>query len=253
MYRINTKRLAFALALLAPIGAVSAQPSKAASFTVGEELTFKAQFGILSAGTARMRVESIDTVRGRPAYHITFAIDGGIPGYRIRDRYESWMDIETLSSLRHVQNISEGRYKRNTTYEIYPELGKYQRNDDTLQTSVENPLDDGSFVYAVRAMTIGVGDTLRIDRYFRPDRNPVVLIGSRREEVSVGPGTFASIVIKPKIRANGIFGENGDAEIWFSDDSRRLPLRIKSRFAKFSLTLTLESYDPGYVATTTRH
>ena len=45
-----------------------------------------------------------------------------------------------------------------------------------------------------------------------------MLIGSRREEVSVGSGTFSSIVIKPKIRAKGIFGENGDAEIWFSGD-----------------------------------
>ena len=61
-------------------------------------------------------------------------------------------------------------------------------------------------------------------------------------------GTFSSIVIQPRIKANGIFGENGDAEIWFSDDERRLPLRIKSRFAKFSLNLSLESYVPGYLA-----
>jgi hypothetical protein len=158
------------------------------------------------------------------------------------------MDVETLSSLRHTQDISEGRYRRKTTYEIFPEIGKYQKNEDSLQTSVENPLDDGSFVYAVRAMAIGVGDTLRVDRYFRPDRNPVVLIGDRREEVTVRMGTFKSIVLRPKIRANGIFGENGDAEIWFTDDARRLPVRIKSRFAKFSLNLSLESYNPGYVA-----
>ena len=130
-------------------------------------------------------------LRGRAAYHITFAIDGGIIGFRIRDRYESWMDVETLSSLRHKQDISEGRYRRTTTYEIFPEMSKYRKNDDSLETSVENPLDDGSFVYAVRAMAIAVGDTLRVDRYFRPDRNPVVLMGSRREEISVGAGTFA--------------------------------------------------------------
>ena len=240
-------RLLLAASLLAPVGALTAQ-FRSAPFLVGEELTFKAHLGVMPAGTARMRVESIDTVRGREAYHISFAIDGGIIGFRIHDRYESWMDVETLASLRHTQDISEGRYRRKTMYEIFPEIGKYRKNDDSLQTSVENPLDDGSFVYAVRAMAIAVGDTLRVDRYFRPDRNPVVLIGDRYEEVNVRVGKFSSIVVRPKIRTNGIFGENGDAEIWFTNDARRLPVKIKSRFAKFSLNLALESYSPGYVA-----
>ena len=244
-----TRRLLLVAALFAPIGAVWAQR---APFQVGEELTFKAQFGFLPAGSARMRVAGIDTVRGREAYHITFAIDGGVIGFRIHDRYESWMDVETLSSLRHTQHISEGRYHRNTTYEIYPELGLYRKNDEALQSSVSNPLDDGSFVYALRAISIEVGDTLSVDRYFRPDRNPVVLIGARRESVDVGAGQFSSIVIRPKIKANGIFGENGEAEVWFSDDERRIPLRIKSRFAKFSLNLSLESYSPGMVVLSER-
>ena len=64
-------------------------------------------------------MEGIDSVRGRAAYHVVFAIDGGIPFFRVHDRYESWIDVETLSSLRHRQHISEGRYKRNTTYEIF--------------------------------------------------------------------------------------------------------------------------------------
>jgi hypothetical protein len=246
MKRKIFERLLLAAALFAPIGAIQSQRS--APFAVGEELVFKATFGILPAGTARMRVESIDTVRGRPAYHITFAIDGGIIGFRIHDRYESWMDVETLSSLRHTQRISEGRYHRNTTYEIYPELGQYKKNDEPMESSVENPLDDGSFVYALRALSIAVGDTIRVDRYFRPDRNPVVLVGARRERIDVGAGSFSSLVIRPSIKANGIFGENGEAEVWFSDDERRIPLKIKSKFAKFSLNLSLESFVPGLVA-----
>lgn len=81
-------------------------------FAVGEELVFHATFGKLPAGTARMRVQGIDTIRGRPAYHVAFAIDGGILFFRVHDTYESWIDVETLSSLRHKQSISEGRYPR---------------------------------------------------------------------------------------------------------------------------------------------
>lgn len=214
-------------------------------FTVGEELTYHATFARLPAGTARMRVEGVDTVRGRPAYHLVFAIDGGIIGFRVHDRYESWIDVATLASLRHVQQISEGRYHRSTVYEIYPESATYQKDAGPMQPSVSQPLDDGSFVYAVRALGVRVGDTTRYDRYFRPDRNPVVLTGLRRDTVSVRAGTYAAVVVRPTIRAGGIFAENGDAQIWFSDDEARYPVQIKSHFARFSLTLSLERVERG--------
>lgn len=214
-------------------------------FAVGEELHYRATFGGIPAGSARMRVEGIEMVRGRPAYHLVFSIDGGIPFFRVHDRYESWIDVTTLASLRHRQQISEGRYKRTTIYEIYPERTEYRKNGEAPQPSVRDPLDDGSFVYAVRAAGIAVGETRRDDRYFRPDRNPVVLTGLRRETVRVDAGTFATTVVRPSIRANGIFSDNGDAQIWFSDDADRIPVQVKTRFSKFTLTLTLRSVTPG--------
>src|SRR3982074_2543901 len=104
-------------------------------FAVGEELPYRATFGGLPAGSARMRVGGIEVIRGRPAYHVVFAIDGGILLFRVHDRYESWIDVETLASLRHTQQISEGRYKRHTTYEIFPERVAYQVGNEPLQPS----------------------------------------------------------------------------------------------------------------------
>jgi hypothetical protein len=227
-------------ATLAPEPPIATVP-----FAVGEELVYHATFGVLPAGTARMRVEGIDTVRGRAAYHVVFAVDGGVPFFRVHDRYESWMDIETLSSLRHEQHISEGRYHRNTIYEIMPERCEYQKNDEPVQPSVANPLDDGSFIYAVRAIGIRVGETRREDRYFVPDRNPVVLTGLREDTITVGAGTFATTVVRPTIKTAGIFSENGDAQVWFTNDEHRLPVQVKARFAHFSLTLSLTSVAYG--------
>jgi hypothetical protein len=238
--RANAQQFAGALASASSTAAAITRPA-AVPFSVGEELVFHATFGKLPAGSARMRVQSIDTVRGRPAYHVVFAIDGGIPFFRVHDAYESWIDIATLSSLRYRQSISEGRYHRNTTYELYPERAMYQKDSEPLAPSVSDPLDDGSFVYAVRALGLGVGDTVRNDRYFMPNKNPVVLTGMREDTVNVGAGTFVATVVRPTIKTNGIFSENGQAEIWFSNDARRLPVQLKSRFAHFSLTLALQS------------
>ena len=217
-------------------------------YGVGEELTYKASFGGIPAGTARMRVESVESVRGRPAYHVVFTIDGGVPFFRVHDRYDSWIDVQTLASLRHRQQISEGHYKRTTTYEIHPER-ETSEEGDSVYASVADPLDDGSFIYAVRSAGIRVGETRRDDRYFRPDRNPVVLTGLRREAVRVGAGVFPATVVRPSIKANGIFSEHGEAQIWFSEDARRYPVLLKSKFARFSLTLSLESVVPGEAIT----
>jgi hypothetical protein len=225
-----------------PVSSVAVAP---VPFAVGEELVYRATFGGIPAGTARMRVDGIEVVRGRAAYHVVFSIDGGIPLFRVHDRYESWIDVETLASLRHRQQISEGRYKRTTVYEIYPERAEYQKQGDSVRASVQNPLDDGSFIYAVRAAGIRVGETRRDDRYFRPDKNPVVLTGVRQETVEVAAGKFATTVVKPSIRTSGIFSEDGQAHVWFTDDEQRYPVQVKAKFAKFSLTLTLQSVERG--------
>ena len=251
-----TRAAAIVAATLYIAGPLPAQPATTAQatsfaavpFAVGEQLVFHATFGVLPAGTARMRVEGIDSVRGRAAYHVVFAIDGGIPFFRVHDRYESWIDVETLSSLRHRQHISEGRYKRNTTYEIFPERAEFQKDSEPVQASVANPLDDGSFIYAVRVAGIRVGETRRDDRYFRPDRNPVVLTGLREDTVTVGAGTFVTTVVRPTIKTGGIFSENGEAQVWFTNDERRLPVMLKTKFAKFSLTLALRSVTTSELA-----
>ena len=214
-------------------------------YAVGEELTYKASLGGISAGTARMRVDGIEVIRGRPAYHVVFSVDGGIPFFRVHDRYESWIDVETLASLRHRQQISEGHYKRTTMYEIYPERAEYQKEGDSVRASVANPLDDGSFIYAVRTAGIQAGETRRDDRYFRPDKNPVVLTGLRQETVKVDAGTYATTVVRPTIRTSGIFSDDGQAQVWFTNDANRYPVQVKAKFSKFTLTLELKSVTPG--------
>jgi hypothetical protein len=256
----RSSALAFALgAVLTAASVAAAQPAQlrvvqaagttfsvaSVPYAVGEELTYHATFSGIPAGTARMRVDGIELVRGRPAYHVVFSVDGGVPLYRVHDRYESWIDVETLASLRHRQQISEGRYHRTTSYEIYPERAEYQKQGDSVRASVSNPLDDGSFIYAVRTAGVNVGETRSDNRYFRPDKNPVVLTGLRRDTVKVGAGTFAATVVRPTIRTSGIFSDDGQAQVWFTDDANRYPVQVKAKFSKFTLTLSLESVKQG--------
>ena len=218
----------------------------ATPFRVGEQLIYQVKYGRLPIGRASMSVLGIEDVRGRPTYHVAFRIDGGLPGLQVHDSYESWLDTATLASRRHVQEIREVRYRRTTRYEIFPEERKYRENDeDSLKTSVSSPLDEGSFVYFIRTVRVPVGQTREFHQYFKPDRNPVVIRALRRDTVEVPSGRYPTVVVRPSIRARGLFAEDGEAELWFSDDARRMLVQLRSRFAGFSLSLYLTEVRPG--------
>jgi hypothetical protein len=55
-------------------------------------------------------------------------------------------------------------------------------------------------------------------------------------------------VIQPIIKSKGIFSEKGRAEMWLTDDPRRLLVQMKSSLSIGSLNLYLRGYEPGNVA-----
>ena len=89
------------------------------------------------------------------------------------------------------------------------------------------------------------GATYRLPRYFKADGNPVVIQVLRRETIRVPAGQFRTIVVRPIIQTDGLFGEDGRAEVYFSDDDRRILVLIRSRVSVIgSLSLHLTSYRP---------
>jgi hypothetical protein len=224
------------------------QPRMDVPFETGEKLTYDVRFGGIKVGTGRMEVLGLQNVRGREAWHTRFTVKGGIPFYKVNDRMESWIDTRTFESLRFVQDLEEGRRDRERTFEIFPDRGTYTENDAEHTPSVEDPLDDAAFLYFVRTIPLEIGKTYDFNRYFRPDRNPVRIRVLRKETVTVPAGKFETIVIQPIIKSKGIFSEKGDAQMWLTDDPRRLLVQMKSNLSIGSLNLYLRGYVPGTVA-----
>ncbi|GJG88162.1 hypothetical protein tb265_33430 [Gemmatimonadetes bacterium T265] len=216
---------------------------------VGERLGYDVKFGILKAGSATLSVPEIVDVRGRPAYHAIFHVRGGTFFYHVDDTYESWIDTATLASLRFYQTQLEGGKSRNKRYEIFPERETYQDGDKPEERSVADPLDDGSLLYAVRTLPLRTGDVYELNRYYKPDRNPVRIRVVRREQIRVPAGTFNAIVVQPTVKTKGIFGEGGRAEVWFSDDEARVVLQVRSSLSFGSLTMQLRNRQDGHTGT----
>lgn len=210
-------------------------------FQAGELLEYNVNFGPLRVGHGSMEVVGVTSVRGRDAWHTRLRVRGGIPLARVDDLFESWIDVGSFSSLRFVQDLKEIGKERERLYEFYPERKTFTENGKPEQASVDQPLDDGSFLYFVRTVPLEVGQTYEFNRYFRPDRNPVTIKVLRRETITVPAGTFSTLVLQPIIKTSKLFADGGQALIWLSDDSLRIMVQMKTKLSFGSLSLYLTS------------
>jgi hypothetical protein len=217
-------------------------------FGPGETMKYNVKLGILSVGSGYMAVTTVDTLRGREAYHAVMHVEGGIPLARVKDTFQTWMDIDDLSSLRFVQDQDEVGQKRNMYYELYPDSGTWYntRNDTSGELASNNPLDDISFVYYLRALDLQVGDAFSFPKYFKDDGNPVQIFVERIDTVEVPAGVFETIVVRPEIQTKGLFGQGGEAEIHLTNDERRIVVYLRSKVPVMgSLTLHLTEINEG--------
>ena len=217
-------------------------------FGPGELASYQVKLGGVSVGSGTMAVLGMETVHGRPTYHTALTVSGGIPLARVNDRFDSWIDAQGLFSRRFKQDQQEVRFERDRTYEFFPETRTYRRldNGSTGTIPTDAPLDDVSFLFYARTLPLRVGETYTIPRYFKADGNPVVIQVLRKQTITVPAGRFQTIVIRPVIKAKGLFGEGGEAEVYFSDDDRRLMVHMRSKVPLIgSLTLHLRSYRAG--------
>ncbi len=219
-------------------------------FGPGERMTYKVSLGPMKQiGKGTIEVGVLDTVHGHPVYQLRMDVSGGILIAKLEDTYKSWLDVHSLISRRFHTDVHEVNYKRKRTIEFFPAERRWRRTDkdESGDMPTDEPLDDLSFLYYARTLPLEVGKTYTLARYWKDEGNPVTLKVLRRDTVTLPTlGTVATIVVQPIIRTKGLFGEGGRAEVYFTDDERRIPVQINSS-VKFigTMTLTLQVYEPG--------
>lgn len=217
-------------------------PTPLVRFPIGERMTYSAKYGLFSVGTAVIEVVGIDTVRRTETVHLRFRIIGGALWYHLDQTIESWVGRYDFRSRRFTSVQDERDRHRERRYEIFPDSGFFREDGrDTTFATVLDPLDDASFLYWIRTVPLEAGKRYEYARYFRPDRNPVILEVLGRERVSVAGKKWHAIVVRPRIpQARGIFAEKSETRIWLSDDEQRIVLAIQSNFSFGQVTLKLK-------------
>ncbi|KAA0264965.1 MAG: DUF3108 domain-containing protein, partial [Chlorobiota bacterium] len=102
------------------------------AFKQGEKLTFNVNYGFVTAGIATMQIPKIKKVAGRDTYNVLFEVNSVPsfdPVFKVRDRYESYLDVQGLFPWRFEQHIKEGSFTKDYSAFFDHRSGKAKTSD----------------------------------------------------------------------------------------------------------------------------
>jgi hypothetical protein len=226
---------------------VAAQDAGRRPFQAGERLTYRVKAGKLGKlGRGSMWISETTSVRGTEALVLHFGFQARVGPIKVVNETESWLDPVRMASVRFHKHERHPLSNHDEEVELFPEQRHWQAADGTSgESPTSAPLDELSFIYFLRTLPLDRDTTFTLDRHFDAARNPTVVRVMGREVVETEAGTFPTIVVEMRVRDSRYRGE-GVIRFNFSDDARRLPVRIESTAPMVGKTvLTLESATQG--------
>jgi hypothetical protein len=233
---------------------IIAVPPPIKAFKPGETLVYDISWSnIITAGTATMEVKAGAMPDGRKVlrFIVTTHSAGLVDAfYRVKDRIESVFDPGIMQSLTFSLSESHGKKKRRRelVFDHAARTVLSKLNDDPPETlTIPDPVQDAlSALYYLRTrddFTVGKAIIIEVHDSGKNWSVDVQILG--REKVKTPAGMFSTIKVKTFPKYEGVFMNKGEIFIWLTDDSRKIPVLMKSTIAIGSIVSTLTGMTLG--------
>ena len=164
--------------------------------------------------------------------------------YKVRDRFETYIDAEAIVPISYNKNIQEDKYTDN-------DLVTFKHNSKKLfgvKGMLDMPVythDVISAIYYVRNIDFTkskVGDKFPLDVYLD---NKIYNLGFKyagKETITTDIGKVKCIKLVPTLIVDRVFKDQEDMTVWISDDENKIPIRVKAKIMVGSIKVDLTSY-----------
>lgn len=216
----------------------------------GEWLKFRVHYGLLTAGSASLKVEQ-KVLMGKQVYHVKgFGETTGMTSwfFPVEDNYQSYIDVDKDIPYKFIRKIDEGGHTKDIQIDFDHKTLEATINDkkhDTIRL-VNFPKDAQDMVSAfyylrnnLDVKNIKKGDEFLMDMFFDRENYKFKLKFLGREILDTEFGKVACIVFRPYVQSGRIFKEKESLTLWVSDDDNKIPLVIKADLVVGSLKATL--------------
>ena len=236
------------LAMLSLAGYANAQePVKLAepTFKAGEELNYRLKYGWFTGAEAHLRVADTDTkFEGKPAWHII--ADGNTAGtfdvfYKVRNRYESFIDRNTLLPYLYTEDRHEAKYKHKDHVVFDHQTEKITANSGVYPFSGK-VFDFPSAYYFARCLDVSklkIGDKFDLHYFLEDAVQTLTITYLGKDKVDCPLGTFNCLKFNPTIIPGKIFRKNSKLYLWVTDDNNRIPVKAHVELVVGSVTMEL--------------
>jgi hypothetical protein len=219
-------------------------------FAIGERLVYDAHAGPGLNGRAEMWVEGPVEVRGTSTMVLRFTFDTRVGPWRVQDNTTSWLDPARMAALRFTKEERRLLARHSEDVTIEPLARRWTSADGRSGTSLSDaPLDELSFIYALRTFAFAGDGPMVLERHFDQDRSPTTLRSLGRSSVTTPAGVFATREVEMRVRDARNYKGEGVIRFSFSDDACRRPVRIESTIPDAgTVVMTLASASPTVAA-----
>lgn len=216
----------------------------------GEEITYTIYYALagahVNAGSTTF-ANKVEKFNGRTVYHVT-----GVGGsnvkydwiYKVRDRYESYIDTSTMQPLKFFRDVNEGNTKKmetvnfnHTNHTATNETGTYK-----VPACVQDVL---SMIYYARNIDFDKykkGDKIPFQMFLENQVYDLYIRYQGKEDVKTKYGKFNAIKFKVLLIPGTIFKGGEDMTVWVSDDENHIPVRIESQIMVGSIKVDMTSF-----------
>lgn len=220
------------------------------SFQAGENITLVVFYNALglyvNAGTATFSIIS-ERLNNKSVYHIVGTGNTNSKYdwiFKVRDRYETYIDTATLLPYKFIRNVDEGGYK------IYENVTFNHSANTALTTKgvykVPNCVQDViSSVYYARNIDFDkyqVGDKIPFGLFLDNENYNMYVRYMGKETIKTRYGKFRAIKFRPLLVKGTLFEGGEKMTVYVSDDANKVPLRIESPLLVGSVKVDLMSY-----------
>ncbi|MEO5968081.1 MAG: DUF3108 domain-containing protein [Ferruginibacter sp.] len=223
---------------------------KNTAFKAGELVIMKVYYTALgayvAAGDATFSTRLVN-YNGKPAYHFvgegkTYPFFDNF--FKVRDRYESFVDTATLNPYKFIRNVDEGGHK------IYNNVTFNQSTQTAISTTgvykttpcIQDVVSAMYYARNIDFKKYKVNDKIPFDMFLDDEVYHLYIRYLGKEKIKTRYGKFHAYKFKPLLIKGTIFegGENMNA--WVSADDNKLLLRVESPIAVGSIKVDMMGY-----------
>lgn len=244
------KTLVILLSFLTHVGETDAQLKKVENkaFKKGEVLNYRLHYGSVDAGVATMEIKAEQhKFAGRNVYRM---VGTGTTNsvfdmfFKVRDRYETYIDTESLTPWVFIRRVDEGGYKINQN-QIYNPYKKSVNSDGKEFAVPENVQDMLSAFYQARTIDYSqakIGDIFTINAFVDNEIWPMKFKYLGKQVVKSDIGKIRCLKFAPIVQKGRVFKKEEDLSVWISDDGNKIPVRAEAKILVGSVRMDLMSY-----------